>query len=296
MTLVATRTLIDEAVRSRSAVGAFNVIQLETAEALVQAAVDSGLPMILQISENCVRFHGGLDPLARAVIDLAQGATAELAVHLDHAEDERLASRAIDLGFSSVMYDGSLLGFAENMAATRRIVAHAHAAGASVEAELGEIGGKDGAHAPGVRTDPDEATLFVGETGVDFLAVAVGSSHAMTSRDARLDIDLIARLAEAAPIPLVLHGSSGVADDEIVRAIHAGIRKVNVSTHLNGIYTDAIRQWLDAHESDVDPRRYVRPARDAVAVEAARLQRIFAADLVEAIPAGGVTPLLPPAP
>jgi len=275
MTLVPTRTLIDAAVRTRSAVGAFNVVQLETAEALVQAAVSTGLPMILQISENCVRFHGGLDPLARAVIDMAGSADASLAVHLDHAEDERLAMRAVDLGFSSVMYDGATKPFAENVAATRRVVAHAQAAGAAVEAELGEIGGKDGAHAPGVRTDPREAASFVQETGVDLLAVAVGSSHAMTSRDARLDLDLIVRLADAVPVPLVLHGSSGVPDDEIARAVRAGIRKVNVSTHLNGVYTREIRRWLDEHTADVDPRRYVRPARDAVAAETARMQLAF---------------------
>lgn len=277
MTMANTRVLIDDAVRTRSAVGAFNVVQLETAEALVQAATSTGVPMILQISENCVRFHGDLDPIARAVIDLAAAAPVPLAVHLDHAEDEHMAMRAIDLGFSSVMYDGSVAEFAENVAATRRVVSYARSASASVEAELGEIGGKDGAHAPGVRTDPDEARLFVAETGVDYLAVAVGSSHAMTTRDARLDLDLIERLAAAVPVPLVLHGSSGVPDDEIARAIRAGIRKVNVSTHLNGVYTAEIRRWLGANEGDVDPRRYVRPAREAVAQETARLQEAFAA-------------------
>lgn len=276
MTLATTRTLIDDAVSRGSAVGAFNVVQLETAEALVEAAEQSGLPMILQISENCVGFHGGLAPLAGAMMELASSATVDVAVHLDHAEDERLAIEAIDLGFSSVMYDGSTLDFAENVAATRRIVASAHAAGATVEAELGEIGGKDGAHAPGVRTDPAEARLFVDETGVDYLAVAVGSSHAMTSRHARLDLDLIARIAAALETPLVLHGSSGVPDDELLRAVRAGIRKINVSTHLNGVYTTEIRRWLSAHESDVDPRRYVKPARSAVAKEVARLQRAFA--------------------
>lgn len=285
MTLTSTRTLIDHAVRTGTAVGAFNVVQLETAEALVQAATSTGLPLILQISENCVKFHGGLEPISRAVIRLSVAADAPLAVHLDHAEDETMALHAIDLGFSSVMYDGSTADFAENVAATRRVVAHAHAAGASVEAELGEIGGKDGAHAPGVRTDPDEAVLFVEETGVDYLAVAVGSSHAMTHRDARLDLELIRTLAGAVPTPLVLHGSSGVPDDEIVRAIRAGIRKVNVSTHLNGVYTAEIRRWLGEHEKDVDPRRYVRPAREAVAVETARLQRTFVAAL-DAVGAG----------
>ena len=137
-------------------------------------------------------------------------------MHLDHAEDPELALLAIDHGFGSVMYDGAKLDFADNVETTRRVVDARRAAGVLVEAELGEIGGKDGAHAPGVRTDPAEAARFVAETGVDALAVAVGSSHAMTERVAALDLDLIARLRAAVPVPLVLHGSSGVPDETIV--------------------------------------------------------------------------------
>src|SRR5690606_32233572 len=111
------------------------------------------------------------------------------------------------------------------------------AAGVYVEGELGEVGGKDGAHAPGVRTDPEEARSFVAATGVDALAVAVGSSHAMLDRSAALDLDLISRLHAALPVPLVLHGSSGVADETIVAAVRAGMTKINVSTHLNGFFT-----------------------------------------------------------
>ncbi len=145
-----------------------------------------------------------------------------------------------------------------------------------VEAELGEIGGKDGAHAPGVRTDPDEAARFVAETGVDALAVAVGSSHAMTERNAALDLELIARLHAAVPVPLVLHGSSGVPDDTIVRGIRSGLTKINVSTHLNGAFTGAIRAYLAQHPSAVDSRKYLAAGRDAVRLEAGRLLRLFA--------------------
>jgi fructose-bisphosphate aldolase class II len=153
-----------------------------------------------------------------------------------------------------------------------------------IEAELGEVGGKDGAHAPGVRTDPDEARAFVEATGVDSLAVAVGSSHAMLDRSAALDIDLIGRLKSAlggigrngGDVPLVLHGSSGVADDVIVRAVQAGMTKINVSTHLNGFFTRAIRETLAADEKLVDSRKYVAPGREAVAEEAGRMLRLFA--------------------
>ncbi len=136
-----------------------------------------------------------------------------------------------------------------------------------VEAELGEIGGKDGAHAPGVRTDPDEAAAFVAATGVDALAVAVGSSHAMTTRDARLDDDLIARIAAAVAVPLVLHGSSGVPDDGLASAVRHGMVKVNVATHLNAVMTRAVRAALAADDTVVDPRRWLGPGRDAVADE-----------------------------
>ncbi|KQM82836.1 class II fructose-bisphosphate aldolase [Agromyces sp. Leaf222] len=275
MTLAPTRRLLDEAVAARRGLGAFNVLHLETAEALVAAAEQTGLPVVLQLSENCVRFHGDLDPIARATLAVADASSAQVAVHLDHAEDPELALRAIDLGFGSVMYDGAKLPFEQNVATTRRVVAHAAASGVLVEAELGEIGGKDGAHAPGVRTDPDEAARFVAETGVGALAVAVGSSHAMTERVAAIDLDLIARLRDAVAVPLVLHGSSGVSDDLLVAGIRAGLVKVNVSTHLNAQFTGAIRAYLDAHPAAVDSRTYLAAGRDAIAREAARLLELF---------------------
>ena len=276
MTLTATRSILDAARAAGRGVGAFNVIHLETAEALVGAAEASGLPVILQLSENALRYHGAFEPISAATLAVAEGSTADVAVHLDHAEDPELAIRAIDRGFGSVMYDGARLDFAENVATTRRVVAHAEAAGVLVEAELGEIGGKDGAHAPGVRTDPDEAVRFVAETGVGALAVAVGSSHAMTERTASIDLDLVARLAEAVPVPLVLHGSSGVADEIIVRGIRAGLTKVNVSTHLNAAFTGAIRTYLAENPAVVDPRTYVAEGRAAVREEATRLLTLFA--------------------
>jgi fructose-bisphosphate aldolase class II len=147
-------------------------------------------------------------------------------------------------------------------------VAQAHDAGRWLEAELGYIGGKpdapQSAHAAGVRTDPDEAAAYVRDTGVDALAVAVGSSHAMTSRTARLDVELIAALRDALPVPLVLHGSSGVPDDELRAAVAAGIAKVNVGTALNIAMTGAVRASL-ADPDVVDPRKYLAPARDAMA-------------------------------
>ena len=281
MTQTPTRTILDDARAAGRGVGAFNVVHLETAEALVGAAETVGLPVILQLSENCIRYHGAFEPIALATLAVAAASSAPVAVHLDHAEDPELALLAIDRGFGSVMYDGAKLDFADNVATTRRIVNRANTAGVLVEAELGEIGGKDGAHAAGVRTDPDEAARFVEETGVGALAVAVGSSHAMTDRVAAIDTDLVARLARAVPVPLVLHGSSGVPDELIVSGIRAGLTKVNVSTHLNAQFTVAIRDYLTRNPAAVDSRKYVAAGREAVLHEAARLIALFASTTTE---------------
>lgn len=276
MTFARTSELLAEAGQRGCAVGAFNVIHLETAEAIVAGAESAGRPVILQLSENCVRYHGAIEPITLASLAIARAASVPVAVHFDHAEDEELARRAVDLGFASVMYDGGRLDYAENVAVTARFARYAHAAGVDVEAELGEVGGKDGAHAAGVRTDPSEAAAFVAATGVDSLAVAVGSSHAMSSRVASLDLDLVARLRDAVEVPLVLHGSSGVPDDQLTAAIGAGMRKINVSTLLGVVFTAAVRETLAGDESLVDSRRYVAAGRDAVSAEVARLLRLFA--------------------
>lgn len=276
MTLVKTRDLMNRAWERGVGQAAFNIVHLETLEGLVGGAEEAGLPVILQISENCAHFHGGLEPLARAALAAARQASVPVSIHLDHAESEDLALEAIGLGFGSVMYDGAHLPYDLNVAATRRVTEYAHKAGVYVEAELGKVGGKDGAHAPGARTDPREAAAFVAATGVDALAVAVGSSHAMTERKAVLDLPLIARLKSALDVPLVLHGSSGVADDAIVAAIGSGMTKINVSTHLNGFFTRAVRDYLAANPAVVDSRKYVKAGREALVPEVSRLLALFA--------------------
>lgn len=253
-----------------TALGAFNVFSIEHAEAIVSGAEAAGLPVVAQISQNAVRYHGALEPIAAATMAIARASSVPIVVHLDHASDTDLVSRAIGLGFGSVMYDGSELPYAENVAITTKVVAESHAAGVDCEAELGEVGGKDGVHAPGVRTDPAEARAFVASTGVDALAVAVGSSHAMTSRTAALDLDLIRSLRDAVGVPLVLHGSSGVPDDEIVRAVEAGMTKINIATHLNAVFTGAVREAL-LDQQLVDSRKYLKPAREAMTAEVTRL-------------------------
>jgi fructose-bisphosphate aldolase class II len=276
MTLARLDEVLADADAGGRGVGAFNVIQLEHAEALVAAAEQTGLPVVLQISENAVRYHGSLAPIALATRSIAEHATVPCVLHLDHAVSEPLVDEAVALGFTSVMYDGSRLGDEANRGATRAVVRRCHAAGVSVEAELGEIGGKDGVHAPGVRTDPAAAARFVADCGVDALAVAVGSSHAMTSRTAQLDLDLVVVIHEHVPVPLVLHGASGVADADLVAAVRAGMTKVNIATHLNNAFTSALRRHLAEDPDVVDTRRYLGTAREAVAAEAARLLALLA--------------------
>ncbi|MGW9596619.1 class II fructose-bisphosphate aldolase [Streptomyces chartreusis] len=270
MPLTTTGELITRAAAARSAVAAFNVITLEHVEAVIAGAESAGSPVVLQVSENAVKFrYGRLLPLARAAVAAAERADVPVALHLDHVQSDDLLRQAPDAGFSSVMYDAARLPYLDNLAATKAAVDWAHAQGLWIEAELGRLGGKNGeppldAHAPGARTDPVEAHAFVADSGVDALAVAVGSSHAMTTRTATLDHELLKRLAAALDVPLVLHGSSGVPDGELTAAVAGGIAKVNVGTALNIAMTSAIRDFLAAHPEAVDSRKYLSVGREAM--------------------------------
>lgn len=280
MSLAPTVELVADAVARGRAVAGFNVITLEHAEAIARGAADAGAGAILQLSENAIRFHGGDPrPILAGCRAVAEAASVPLALHLDHVEDPSLIDLAISnaaaWGLGSIMVDASRLDDAANVAATADAARRARDAGLWVEAELGEVGGKDGAHAPGVRTDPDDAAGYVAATGVDGLAVAVGSSHAMRERTAGVDVELVARIAARVPVPLVLHGSSGVADDTIRSAVAAGIRKVNVGTALNIAGTGAVREHLAAHPDAVDPRPYTAAARDAMASTVAHFVRLL---------------------
>ncbi|MEU0333408.1 ketose-bisphosphate aldolase [Streptomyces sp. NPDC006193] len=277
MPLAPTGELVTRAAAARSAVTAFNIITLEHVEAVVAGAETAGAPVVLQVSENAVRFrHNRLLPLARAAVAAAERAAVPVALHLDHVQSDDLLRQAAGAGFSSVMYDAARLPYAENLAATRAAADWAHSRGLWIEGELGQIGGKDGrppldAHAPGARTDPDRARDFVARTGIDALAVAIGSAHAMTTRTAVLDQDLLERLSAALTVPLVLHGSSGVPDDGLVAAVGGGIAKINIGTALNLAMTGAIRAFLTAHPDAVDSRTYLRAGREAMTREVARI-------------------------
>ena len=277
MTQAGLTDLLTAAAERGHGLGAFNVFSIEHAEAIVAGAEAAGSAVVLQLSQNAVRYHGALLPIGLATLAIARASQVPAAVHLDHADDLELVDQAIELGFSSVMFDASRLPYAANVAATAEVVSRGHRGGLAVEAELGEVGGKDGVHAPGARTRPGEAKEFVAATGVDALAVAVGTSHAMAERRTAVDLELITALRDAVPVPLVLHGSSGVSDDELRRAVAAGMTKINMATHLNHVFTDSVRATLASKPELIDSRRYLGPARDAMAAEVARLLGLLSA-------------------
>lgn len=256
-------------------VAAFNVILLEQLEAIIAAAEHGRRGLILQLSQNAVRYHGSLAPIGGAIVAAARASASPIAVQLDHADDVDLIREAAMLGFTSIMFDGSRLDYAENVERTASLTRELHDSGLWVEAELGEVGGKDGVHSATARTEPNEAARFVAQASVDGLAVAVGSSHAMTEQSAVLDLELVSALRDAVPVPLVLHGSSGVSDALVQDACRAGIRKVNVGTRFNAVFTDALRRALAEDATVVDPRRYLGPARAAVETDAAHLLEVI---------------------
>lgn len=262
MTLVHMSELFKE---SSGALAAFNVVSLEHAEGVIVGAERARRPVILQLSENAIAYHGSPFAIARAMVEVSRDADVEVALHLDHITDRDLMFLAPELGFSSVMFDGSKHDFETNCNLTREAADWGGSAGIWVEAELGEIGGKSGPHEPGVRTDPAEAQAFVEETQVDSLAVAVGSSHAMVNQTARLDLNLIERIDARVPVPLVLHGSSGVPDVALAGAVTAGMAKINIGTALNVAFTGAVRNALNTDSRLSDPRKYLASSREAVA-------------------------------
>lgn len=277
MPAVGMAAIVGPASAAGRGVGAFNLIGIEHAEAIISGAEAAGAPVVLAISENCVAYHGALEPVGAVALAIARSAAVPAVVHLDHATSADLVREAVVLGFGSVMFDASTLPYAANVQATAEMASWCHERGIWVEAEIGEIGGKNGAHDPVTRTRPDEAAAFAAATGVDALAVAVGSSHAMLTRDAVLDLELIAAIHSAVAVPLVLHGSSGVPDQALAAAIAAGMTKINIATQLNKVYTAAVRARLAADQALVDPRRYCAAGRDAIAAEVRRLLGVLGA-------------------
>ncbi|GAB2717401.1 class II fructose-1,6-bisphosphate aldolase [Paenibacillus thermoaerophilus] len=267
MPLVSMNEFLPQAKAKKFAVGQFNMNNLEFAQAIVEAAMEEKSPFIFGVSEGALKYMGieFTVAIARAA---AEKSGLPIALHLDHGSSFEVAMKCIRAGFSSVMFDGSHYPFEENIRLTKEVVKAAHAMGVSVEGELGTIGGVeddisvDAAEA--ALAKPEEAIRFYEETGVDCLAIAVGTAHGMYAGEPNIRFDIIEKVSQAIPVPIVLHGGSGVPDEMIKKSIEAGVGKINVNTENQVACTDTIREVLAKDAKVYDPRKYLAPARNAM--------------------------------
>lgn len=260
------------------AVGAFNCNNMEIVQAIIRAAEAENAPVILQASQGAIKY-AGLGFIAALARQAVKETRVPVALHLDHGTSFEQVVRCIRAGFSSVMIDGSRHPLEENIALTRRVVETAHPVDVSVEAELGRIGGTEDDISVDERdalfTDPDEAYRFVQETGVDALAVAVGTAHGRYKGVPKLDFERLREIRARVKVPLVLHGSSGVPGEAIQEAVRLGVRKVNIDTDIRQGFTDEVRRVLAENPDEIDPRRVLGPARDAAVAVIREKIRLF---------------------
>ena len=278
MSLVPVSELLKLAQAGSYAVGAFNCNNMEIVQAIVAAAEAEKAPVIMQASQGAIKY-AGIDYIVALAKLAAERATIPVALHLDHGTSFEQVIQCIRAGFSSVMIDGSKLPLADNIALTKRVLDVARAIGVSVEAELGKIGGTEDdisiSDRDALFTDPEEAAIFVKETGVDALAVAIGTAHGQYKGKPELDFARLSKIRSLVNIPIVLHGSSGVADVDVRQAIALGVCKVNIDTNIREAFVAAARQVLADNPQEIDPRKMLGPARDA-AVELIREKiRVF---------------------
>ncbi len=279
MPLVTSKEVLEDARKRHYAVGAFNANNLEYVHAIIEAAEEERAPVILQASQGATNY-AGLEHIVAMVKASADKATVPVVLHLDHGKDFLQNVRCLRAGFTSLMFDGSTLPFEENVEITKRIVEIAHACGIPVEAELGKVpqaGQVTEEEVRALMTDPEEAARFVELTGVDSLAVAVGSVHAMRQQAAKLDIPRIKKISELVGIPLVLHGASGVTDEGYHDAIPAGICKINIATELNKACMKAVREKLAKDPDVIDLRKVLMPGRQAMKDAVKGKMRLFGA-------------------
>lgn len=255
----------------KGAVGAFNVHCFEMLPAMIGAAQELGVPVILQTSLGTAKYIG-LEPLIAAVKAIAEKSSISVALHMDHCKDIEALKEAIDLGYSSVMYDGSSLSLEENIKNTKEVTAYAHERNVSVEGEVGSIGGAEEgvvvAKDKAMYTKPEDALYFAQSTGVDALAVSIGTTHGQYKSKAKINYELLTELkAKLGSTGLVLHGGTGVSDEDMRRCVREGMKKINVGTELNKSYIEVVRETFTA--DDVTPltslRNLLGPANDKIA-------------------------------
>ncbi|MDE7337028.1 MAG: class II fructose-bisphosphate aldolase [Clostridia bacterium] len=270
--IVTNADLLIQAKRDGYAVPAFNVDNLESVLGVLNAVEKTCKPTIIQTIPKTLKY-GGISTYSSLVRAIYKGG-ADISVHLDHGGDVKICEQCIQAGYTSVMIDGSMLDFEENVALTQKVVALARAKGVSVEAELGTIGGKEETEGEIKYTEVAEAKEFVARTGVDSLAIGVGTAHGVYKGEPHIAIDRIKEIAQVVDIPLVLHGASGLSDEVIRACIDAGISKINFATHLRQAFTEGMKKGLASEGSTYDPKTYLPYAIKAVEDVATKIIRL----------------------
>lgn len=267
MNIVPLTDVLNDANEKGYAVGGFNINNLEFLQGIIRAAEEMNSPLILQTSEGAMKYIGP-DYVVGMVTAATKNTTIPVALHLDHGGSFDKVMECIRLGYSSVMIDGSKYPFEENVNLTQKVVEVAHSVGVSVEAELGKLGGVEDevtvAEKEATFTNPEEAEEFIERTGVDALAVAIGTAHGVYKGDPELDFDRLKKINDNTDIPLVLHGASGVSDKDVKQAVSLGINKVNVNTDFQQVFTAKIRELFSDDPDLYDPRKYCGPGRDEI--------------------------------
>ena len=257
--LVTSRELLLDAQKNKYAVGAFNVENMEMVLAVLNAAEETRSPVIMQTTPGTLKFAGA-DFYFANIRAAAERAKVPVVCHLDHGNSFETAVLAFHVGYTSIMIDGSKLPFEENIALTRSVVEVCHAGNVPVEAELGRVGGKeDGLDNTAVInpfTEPSEAAEFVKRTGCDSLAVAIGTAHGIYKGTPQVNFDVLGKIREVVSIPLVLHGTSGVPDDQVIRCVAMGMSKVNYATDLRIAYTNGVKRYMNEKPDGFDPKKY----------------------------------------
>ena len=266
MALVTTKELMLDAHKNHYAIGAFNAENMEMVQAIIAAAEELRAPVIVQTTPGTLKYASPAMFYANVAAAAAE-ATVPVVMHLDHGSSFALAMKAFRAGYTSIMIDGSHSAFEENIALTRSVVEACHAAGVPVEAELGKVGGKeddlDGGMGNGY-TDPAEAAEFAERTGVDSLAVAIGTAHGVYKGTPKLDVDRLSEIRKVVSVPLVLHGTSGVPDDAVRECIARGMCKVNYATDLRIAFSAGLKEYLAKDPDAFDPKKYNAVGREKV--------------------------------
>ena len=260
--IVGNKVLLCEAKKGGYAVPAFNVDNLESVIGVLRATENTGRPVIIQTIPRTLKY-GGIPAYSALVRALYKG-NPDIAIHLDHGGDVAICKACIDAGYTSVMIDGSALPFDDNARLTKEVVDLAHPLGVSVEGELGTIGGKEETEAKIRYTEVAEAEEFVARTGVDSLAIGVGTAHGVYKGVPHIAVDRIEEIAAKVDIPLVLHGASGLSDEVVTACIKAGISKINFATQLRQAFTQGLKEGLSANPDAFDPKVYLPYAIDRV--------------------------------